>query len=121
MKKRYIRTDDAGNITAVAKRKRKAKHNRIILVVIAIIAILITSVSCIGSDAEQKQENEVIVYTRVIQEYEVGFGDSVSKIAAQFCPEFIDFEEYQKEFMRLNNCDSNIYAGDVMKVWIYEN
>ena len=112
-----IYTDKAGNVTAV--KKRKARKNRLILLAIAVIGILIAAASCVGSKAEPT-EPECVIYTRTIHEYEVQFGDSVSRIAARFCPEFIDFEEYQKEFMRLNNCGSDIYAGDVMRVYIYE-
>ena len=111
-----IYTDKAGNVTAV--KKRNTRENRPVISVIAVIGLLIAAASCVGRKAEPT-EPECVIYTKTIREYEVRFGDSVSKIAAQFCPEFIDFAEYQKEFMRLNNCDSNIYAGDVMKVWIY--
>ena len=119
MSKRYIKTDDDGNIVAVANFKSKARKNRLILLAIAVIGILIAAASCVGSKAEPT-EPECVIYTRTIREYEVQFGDSVSRIAARFCPEFIDFAEYQKEFMRLNNCDSNIYAGEVMRVYVYE-
>lgn len=93
---------------------------RRITTAVIIAAVLAVSIVCCGANKSGQAEPECIVYTRTIEEYEVEFGDSISAIAAKFCPIGIDFYEYQRDLKKLNNCGNNIYAGDIIKVYVYE-
>ena len=100
-------------------RKEKPMKKTKILIITAIIAI--TAISCSGirkgCAVEQPEDTEVI--TRTVEEYEVQFGDSLSGITAKYCPEYIDTRKYLYDLQQLNNRKSNIYAGEVLKVYVY--
>ena len=89
-----------------------------ILIITAILAI--TAISCSGIKKGCAVESEeVAVVTRTVEQYEVQFGDSLSSITAKYCPEYIDSRKYLYDLQRLNDRKSNIYAGEVLKIYVY--
>ena len=66
-----------------------------------------------------ERTEDVAVVTRTVEQYEVQFGDSLSSITAKYCPEYIDSRKYLYDLQRLNERQSNIYAGEVLKIYVY--
>lgn len=94
------------------RRRRKAA----VIAAVAVIAVLTCSGIRKGCAVESE---EVAVVTRTVEQYEVQFGDSLSSITAKYCPEYIDSRKYLYDLQRLNDRKSNIYAGEVLKVYVY--
>ena len=90
-----------------------------ILIITAILAITAISCSGIKKGCAVERAEDVAVVTRTVEQYEVQFGDSLSSITAKYCPEYIDSRKYLYDLQRLNNRKSNIYAGEVLKIYIY--
>ena len=90
-----------------------------ILIITAILAI--TAISCNGikKGCAVERTEDVAVVTRTVEQYEVQFGDSLSSITAKYCPEYIDSRKYLYDLQRLNERQSNIYAGEVLKIYVY--
>lgn len=96
--------------------KRRRRKAAVIAAVLAIAALTCGGIRK-GCAVEQSEATEVI--TRTVEEYEVQFGDSLSGITAKYCPEYIDTRKYLYDLQQLNNRKSNIYAGEVLKVYVY--
>ena len=92
---------------------------RKILIISAILAITAISCSGIKKGCAVERAEDVTVVTRTVEQYEVQFGDSLSSITAKYCPEYIDSRKYLYDLQRLNDRQSNIYAGEVLKVYVY--
>lgn len=90
-----------------------------ILIITAILAITAISCSGIKKGCEVERVEDVAVVTRTVEQYEVQFGDSLSSITAKYCPEYIDSRKYLYDLQRLNDRKSNIYAGEVLKIYVY--
>lgn len=90
-----------------------------ILIITAILAITAISCSGIKKGCAVERAEDVAVVTRTVEQYEVQFGDSLSSITAKYCPEYIDSRKYLYDLQRLNDRKSNIYAGEVLKIYIY--
>lgn len=90
-----------------------------ILIITAILAITAISCSGIKKGCAVERAEDVAVVTRTVEQYEVQFGDSLSSITAKYCPEYIDSRKYLYDLQRLNDRKSNIYAGEVLKVYVY--
>ena len=90
-----------------------------ILIITAILAITAISCSGIKKGCAVERAEDVAVVTRTIEQYEVQFGDSLSSITAKYCPEYIDSRKYLYDLQRLNDRKSNIYAGEVLKIYVY--
>lgn len=90
-----------------------------ILIITAILAITAISCSGIKKSCAVERAEDVAVVTRTVEQYEVQFGDSLSSITAKYCPEYIDSRKYLYDLQRLNDRKSNIYAGEVLKIYVY--
>lgn len=90
-----------------------------ILFITAILAITAISCSGIKKGCAVERAEDVAVITRTVEQYEVQFGDSLSSITAKYCPEYIDSRKYLYDLQRLNDRKSNIYAGEVLKIYVY--
>lgn len=90
-----------------------------ILIITAILAITAISCSGIKKGCAVERAEDVAVITRTVEQYEVQFGDSLSSITAKYCPEYIDSRKYLYDLQRLNDRKSNIYAGEVLKIYVY--
>lgn len=90
-----------------------------ILIITAILAITAISCSGIKKGCAVERVEDVAVVTRTVEQYEVQFGDSLSSITAKYCPEYIDSRKYLYDLQRLNDRKSNIYAGEVLKIYVY--
>lgn len=90
-----------------------------ILIITAMLAITAISCSGIKKGCAVERAEDVAVVTRTVEQYEVQFGDSLSSITAKYCPEYIDSRKYLYDLQRLNDRKSNIYAGEVLKVYVY--
>lgn len=90
-----------------------------ILIITAILAITAISCSGIKKGCAVERAEDVAVVTRTVEQYEVQFGDSLSSITAKYCPEYIDSRKYLYDLQRLNDRQSNIYAGEVLKIYVY--
>ena len=95
------------------RRSRKAA----VIAAVAVIALLTCSGIKKGCAVERAED--VAVVTRTVEQYEVQFGDSLSSITAKYCPEYIDSRKYLYDLQRLNDRKSNIYAGEVLKIYVY--
>ena len=91
-----------------------------ILIITAILAITAISCSGIKKGCAVERAEDVAVITRTVEQYEVQFGDSLSSITAKYCPEYIDSRKYLYDLQRLNDRKSNIYAGEVLKIYVYK-
>lgn len=90
-----------------------------ILIITAMLAITAISCSGIKKGCAVERAEDVAVVTRTVEQYEVQFGDSLSSITAKYCPEYIDSRKYLYDLQRLNDRKSNIYAGEVLKIYVY--
>ena len=90
-----------------------------ILIITAILAITAISCSGIKKGCAVERAEDVAVVTRTVEQYEVQFGDSLSSITAKYCPEYIDSRKYLYDLQRLNDRKSTIYAGEVLKIYVY--
>lgn len=95
------------------RRRRKAA----VIAAVAVIAVL--TCGGIKNSCAVKNEDKEPLVTRTVEKYEVQFGDSLSSITAKYCPEYIDSRKYLYDLQRLNERESNIYAGEVLKIYVY--
>lgn len=116
------------NYGALADKKGRLKmdkrENKLIMISLAIFLVVLFTLSCCGAKQSNPAEAEPVkveIQYAGTEEYTVGAFDTLSHIAVKYIPSDEYMQQWIEDVKRLNGRKTtDIYYGEVIKVYVYE-